>query len=71
MKKNISINIFGTIYAIDEDAYQLLDNYINGMKNYFRNEEFKTLVYVAFAPMLMLYHANSTAINYKTLQKIT
>lgn len=39
MKKNISINIFGTIYAIDEDAYQLLDNYINGMKNYFRNEE--------------------------------
>lgn len=39
MKKNISINIFGTIYAIDEDAYQLLDNYINGMKNYFRNKE--------------------------------
>ena len=39
MKKNISINIFGTIYAIDEDAYQLLDNYINGMKNYFRSEE--------------------------------
>ncbi len=39
MKKNISINIFGTIYAIDEDAYQLLDNYINGMKKYFGNKE--------------------------------
>lgn len=39
MKKNISINIFGTIYAIDEDAYQLLDNYINGMKKYFSNKE--------------------------------
>lgn len=39
MKKNISINIFGTIYAIDEDAYQLLDKYINGMKTYFRNKE--------------------------------
>lgn len=29
------------------------------------------MVYVAFAPMLMLYHANSTTFNYKTLQKIT
>ena len=39
MKKNISINICGTIYAIDEDAYQLLENYLQSMKNYFRNEE--------------------------------
>ncbi len=36
MKKNISINIFGTIYSIDEDAYELLDNYLESMKNYFR-----------------------------------
>lgn len=39
MKKNISINIFGTIYAIDEDAYQLLDNYLESMKNYFMRQE--------------------------------
>ncbi|MGN0069783.1 MAG: PspC domain-containing protein [Prevotella sp.] len=39
MKKNISINIFGTIYAIDEDAYQLLENYLQNMKNYFRSQE--------------------------------
>lgn len=39
MKKNISINICGTIYAIDEDAYLLLENYLQSMKNYFRNEE--------------------------------
>lgn len=39
MKKNISINIFGTIYAIDEDAYQLLDNYLDSMKNYFMRQE--------------------------------
>ena len=32
MKKNISINICGTIYAIDEDAYQLLENYLQSMK---------------------------------------
>ena len=39
MKKNISINIFGTIYAIDEDAYQLLENYLQSMKNYFERQE--------------------------------
>ncbi len=39
MKKNISINIFGTVYAIDEDAYLLLDNYLQGMKNYFHSQE--------------------------------
>ena len=35
MKKNITINLFGTLYNIDEDAYQLLDNYLMSMKNYF------------------------------------
>lgn len=35
MKKNITINLFGTLYNIDEDAYQLLDNYLQSMKNYF------------------------------------
>lgn len=39
MKKNIQINICGTIYYIDEDAYQLLENYLQSMKNYFRNQE--------------------------------
>ena len=36
MKKNISINIFGPIYAIDEDAYNLLESYLQSMKNYFK-----------------------------------
>ena len=39
MKKNISINFFGTIYAIDEDAYKLLEDYIANMKLYFSHEE--------------------------------
>lgn len=39
MKKNISINIFGTIYAIDEDAYNLLENYLQSMKNYFKAQD--------------------------------
>lgn len=39
MKKNININIYGTIYAIDEDAYQLLENYLESMKRYFKRQE--------------------------------
>ena len=39
MKKNIQINLYGTLYNIDEDAYQLLENYLESMKRYFSRQE--------------------------------
>lgn len=39
MKKNININLFGTLYAIDEDACNLLENYLDNMKSYFAKRE--------------------------------
>ena len=39
MKKNITINLFGTLYAIDEDAYQLLERYLDNMKSYFEGKD--------------------------------
>lgn len=39
MKKNIQINLFGALYNIDEDAYQLLENYLKSMKRYFSRQE--------------------------------
>ena len=39
MKKNISINLFGTLYNIDEDAYNLLENYLNSMQRYFSRQD--------------------------------
>ncbi len=39
MKKNISINLFGTLYNIDEDAYNLLENYLKSMQRYFGRQE--------------------------------
>lgn len=39
MKKNITINLFGSLYAIDEDAYQLLSQYQEDMKRYFSRQE--------------------------------
>lgn len=39
MKKNINMNLFGTLYAIDEDAYDLLNRYLDNMKRYFSRKE--------------------------------
>ena len=39
MKKNITINMFGQLYAIDEDAYSLLKNYLDAIRQHFRKEE--------------------------------
>ncbi len=39
MKKNITINMFGNLYAIDEDACHLLQQYLDSMKRYFQGRE--------------------------------
>lgn len=37
MKKTLTVNLGGTVYNIDEDAYYLLDNYLNNLRYHFRN----------------------------------
>ncbi len=39
MKKNININLFGVNYAINEDAYELLETYLNKVKQCFGQRE--------------------------------
>lgn len=39
MKKNITINIFGILYQIDEDAYELLQKYNENMRRYYSHRE--------------------------------
>ena len=39
MKKTLTINLGGTVYNIDEDAYVLLDNYLNNLRYHFRKQE--------------------------------
>lgn len=39
MKKNITINLYGALYAIDEDAYAMLERYLENMKRYFSRAE--------------------------------
>lgn len=38
MKKTLTVNLGGTVYQIDEDAYVLLDNYLNNLRYHFRKE---------------------------------
>lgn len=39
MKKNITINLLGRLYAIDEDAYELLKQYTDSLHSYFSRRE--------------------------------
>lgn len=39
MKKNIQINLYGTLYNIDDDAYALLERYLDSMKRFFQSQE--------------------------------
>lgn len=38
MKKTLTVNLGGTVFHIDEDAYRLLDNYLSNLKIHLRKE---------------------------------
>ncbi len=38
MKKTISINLGGMVFNIDEDAYQLLDDYLQSVKSHYADD---------------------------------
>lgn len=39
MKKTLTVNLGGTVFHIDEDAYQLLDEYLSNLRLHFRKQE--------------------------------
>ena len=39
MKKTLTVNLGGTVFNIDDDAYRLLDNYLCNLKSHFSKEE--------------------------------
>lgn len=42
MKKTLTVNLGGTVFILDEDAYRLLDNYLSNLKIHFRKEAVQT-----------------------------
>ena len=39
MKKTVTVNLNGRVFTMDEDAYQLLDAYLQNLRLYFKKEE--------------------------------
>ena len=39
MKKNITINLCGRLFQMDEDAYEMISTYEQSLRNYFRSRE--------------------------------
>ena len=39
MNKTININLGGLIFHIEQDAFEILNKYLNTLKNQFKNEE--------------------------------
>ena len=39
MNKIVNINLAGMVFHINEDAFEILNNYLNTLKNHFKNEE--------------------------------
>jgi phage shock protein PspC (stress-responsive transcriptional regulator) len=39
MKKTLTVNLGGTVFHIDEDAYQLLDKYLSNLRLHFKKED--------------------------------
>lgn len=75
MKKNITINLLGSLYAIDEDAYELLKRYMDSMRNYFRTmkggEEIADDIEHRVAELLWQKKESGTeAINIETIKEI-
>ena len=75
MKKNININLFGTLYAIDEDAYTLLENYLDNMRSYFAkrdggDEIFDDIEHRVAEHLWSLKENGMTAIDIDTVKQI-
>jgi hypothetical protein len=39
MNKTVNINLAGMVFHINEDVFEILNNYLNTLKNHFKNEE--------------------------------
>ncbi len=75
MKKNININLFGTLYAIDEDACTLLENYLDNMRSYFAkrdggDEIFDDIEHRVAEHLWSLKENGMTAIDIDTVKQI-
>jgi len=67
MKKTITVNLNGRVFTIDEDAYRLLDNYLNNLRIYFRKEEGSAEIIADFEARIEELFSEKTSLGYQVI----
>ena len=67
MKKTLTVNLNGRVFTIDEDAYRLLDNYLNNLRIYFRKEEGSSEIIADFEARIEELLSEKTRLGYEVI----
>jgi len=67
MKKTITVNLNGRVFTMDDDAYRLLDNYLNNLRIYFRKEEGGTEIIADFEARIEELFSEKTRLGYQVI----
>jgi phage shock protein PspC (stress-responsive transcriptional regulator) len=67
MKKTINVNLNGRVFTMDEDAYRLLDNYLNNLRIYFRKEEGASEIIADFEARIEELLSEKTRLGYQVI----
>jgi len=67
MKKTITVNLNGRVFTMDEDAYRLLDKYLNNLRIHFRNEEGASEIITDFEARIEELFSEKTRLGYEVI----
>jgi len=67
MKKTVTVNLNGRVFTMDEDAYRLLDNYLNNIRIYFRKEEGSSEIIADFEARIEELFSEKTRLGYQVI----
>lgn len=67
MKKTVTVNLNGRVFTMDEDAYQLLDNYLRNLRIYFRKEEGSSEIVADFEARIEELFSEKVRLGYEVI----
>lgn len=67
MKKTLTVNLNGRVFNIDEDAYGLLEKYLENLRIYFRNEESSDEIIADFEARIEELFSNRIRLGYNVI----
>jgi phage shock protein PspC (stress-responsive transcriptional regulator) len=67
MNKTLNVNLNGNVFTIDEDAYNLLDNYLNSLRICFQKEEGASEIITDFEARIEELFSERNRLGYKVI----